>query len=127
MSATLNSHVSCEAQKKVDYYVILLDMRLYKFTALLVPEKSQPDVYNVTFPALSEIATFGDSKEDARFMAQDALELTILSKLEHGEKIPKDQKPAKLPKGAITEEILVTVNLDVKSMPITPDVKTAFA
>lgn len=102
-------------------------MKLYKFTALFVPDEEEKNVYNVTFPSLPEIATFGDSKEDARFMAQDALELIILSKLEHGEQIPRDKKPAKVPQGAFVEEILVTVNLDVKSMPLTPDVKTAFA
>ncbi len=68
-------------------------------------------------PAFPEIATFGDSIEEARFMAQDALELVVLSRLEEGETIPADKKPKTIPKNAIVEEIIVTVSHDVKASP----------
>ena len=100
-------------------------MKLYKYTAVFIPESGEDDVYNVTFPSFPEIATFGESKEEARFMAQDALELVILSRLEEGEIIPSEKKPSKLPKGAFSEEILVTVTHEVKTTPLTQDVKAA--
>ncbi|HLB60216.1 MAG TPA: type II toxin-antitoxin system HicB family antitoxin [Patescibacteria group bacterium] len=101
-------------------------MKLYKYTAVFTLEKGETDVYNVSFSALPEIATFGESKEEARFMAQDALELVILSRLEECETIPKDKKPTTIPQGAFVEEILVTVAHDVRSTLLTKDVKIAF-
>ena len=77
-------------------------MRLYKFTAVLKPEREGKNTfYQVGVPALPEIVTFGESVEEAVFMAQDALELVVLSRLEEGEVIPKDKKPVKT-RGAIT-------------------------
>ncbi|MBI4999384.1 type II toxin-antitoxin system HicB family antitoxin [Candidatus Gottesmanbacteria bacterium] len=102
-------------------------MNLYKYTAVFTPEPREEDVYNVTFPSFPEIATFGESKEEARFMAQDALELSVISRLEEGEKLPLDKKPSKLPKNAFVEEILVTIAHEVRAMPLTHDVKAAFA
>lgn len=101
-------------------------MKFYKFTTVFIPE-ARKDAYNVSVPAFPEIATCGDSIEEARFMAQDALELVVLSWLEEGEKIPSDKKPARVPKGAIVEEMLVSVAHEVSSTPFTSDVKTAFA
>ena len=92
-------------------------MKLYKYTAVFTPEPGEDEVYNVTFPALPEIATFGESLAEAHFMAQDALELVVLSRLEEGEHIPSDKKPKRLPKGAIAEEILVTISHEVKTTP----------
>ena len=103
-------------------------MRLYKYTAIFTPEVEKDEVYyNVSVPALPEITTFGESLEEAKFMAQDALELVVLSRLEEGETIPVDRKPKVLSKGAVTEEILVTVSHDVKTTPVTDYVKAAFA
>lgn len=102
-------------------------MKLYKYTAVFTPEEGQTDVYNVRFPALPEIATFGESKEEARFMAQDALELVILSRLEGGEKIPTDKKTRNISKNSFVEEMLVTVSHEVRSTLLTKDVKIAFA
>lgn len=99
-------------------------MRFFKFRVIFYPEKSQPDVYNVSVPAFPEIATFGDSLEEARFMAQDALELVVLSQLEEGEAIPKDKKPTKLPQNAKVEEIVVAVQHQVTATPAN-HVKTA--
>ena len=102
-------------------------MKIYKYTAVFTPEAGEDYVYNATFPALPEIATFGESKEEALFMAQDALELVILSRLEEGEEIPADKRPKKLAKNSFSQEILVTVVHEVNTSPLTEDVKTAIA
>lgn len=102
-------------------------MNLYKYTAIFTPERGEKDVYNVTFPSFPEIATFGESRAEAVYMAQDALELSILSRLEDGEKIPNDKKPSKLPKNSFSQEMLVTVVHEVNSSPLTQNVKTALA
>lgn len=102
-------------------------MKVYKFTVVFTPEKDEEDTYNVSVPALSEVATFGESLEEARFMAQDALELVVLSRLEDGEAIPLNKKPIKVANGSIVEDIIVTVSHEVRSTPLTPDVKTAFS
>ena len=103
-------------------------MKIYKFTVVFTPEKEKGEVYyNVSVPALPEITTFGESHPEAKYMAQDALELVILSRLEEGEEIPVNKKPKKVAKGAIVEDVLVTVSHEVKSTLITPDVKIAFA
>lgn len=102
-------------------------MKLYKYTAVFTPEPGEDRVYNVQFPALPEIATFGESKEEARFMAQDALELVVSSYLEDEEKLPVDRKPGKISRDGFSEEILVTISHEVKSTLLTPDVKTVFA
>lgn len=101
-------------------------MKLYKFAAVFVPEKGE-DGFNVRVPAFPEICTCGDSIEEARYMAQDALELVVESRLEEGESIPADKKPTHVPKGAVVEEILVSVAHEVSSTLFTPDVKAAFA
>lgn len=97
-------------------YTVLV-MQFYKFTILMIPEKDEEGVFNVTVPALPEITTFGESLEEARFMAQDALELVVLSRLEDGEVIPVDKKPKNLPKNAVIDEIIVTVSHEVKASP----------
>ena len=99
-------------------------MRFFKFTVIFTPEKDEPDTYNVTVPALPEIASFGESFEEARFMAQDALELVVLSRLEEDESIPQDKKPTRLAKNAKVEEMLVTVAHQVNATP-SSYVKTA--
>lgn len=99
-------------------------MIFFKFTVIFTPEENTADVYNVSVPALPEIATFGESFEEARFMAQDALELSILSRLEHGETIPQDKKLTKIPKNAKVEEIVVAVQHQVTATPA-KNVKTA--
>lgn len=73
-------------------------MRFFKYTVVFTPESDEPNVYNVSVPAFPEICTFGTSYEEAKFMAQDALELVILSRLEDGEEIPSDKKPKKIQK-----------------------------
>ncbi|KKS98728.1 MAG: hypothetical protein UV73_C0001G0249 [Candidatus Gottesmanbacteria bacterium GW2011_GWA2_43_14] len=80
-------------------------MRFHKFTTVFTPEEDDSEVYNVSVPALPEIHTFGCSFEEARFMAQDAMELVILSKLEQGDSIPVDKKPVKIKKNEKVEEM----------------------
>ena len=99
-------------------------MQFFKFTIVLTPEKDDDETHNVTVPAFPEIATFGESLEEARFMAQDAMELTILSRLEDGEQIPQDKKPGKIAKNAKVEEVVVTVSHQVTASTA-KDVKTA--
>lgn len=95
-----------------------MSMRFFKYTIVLNPEKEKGEVYyNVSVPALPEIATFGDSIEEARYMAQDALELVVLSRLERDEALPEDAKPKKLSKNAKVEEIVVTVAHQVNASP----------
>lgn len=101
-------------------------MKLYKFTVIFTPDEEDKNAYNVFVPALREIATCGDSVAEARFMAQDALELVVLSRLEEGEPIPANKKPSRVPKDAIVEDILVTVDHEVRSTLVTPDVKATF-
>lgn len=99
-------------------------MKLYKYTAVLEPDDGS---YHAYVPALPELHTCGETIPEARFMVQEALELVILSRLEEGEEIPQDKKPNRLPRGAVTEDILVTVDHHVHTAPLTNDVKTAFA
>lgn len=99
-------------------------MKLYKYTAVFEPDDGALHAF---VPALPELHTCGDTIEEARFMVQEALELVILSRLEEGESIPADKKIAKLPRGARSEAILVTVDHHVHTTPLTNDVKTAFA
>ena len=92
-------------------------MQFFKYTIVLTPENDESDTYNVSVPALPEIATFGESLEEARFMAQDALELVILSRLEEGEKIPSDKKPKRVPKNSKVDELIVTISHQVTATP----------
>lgn len=90
-------------------------MNFYTYTVVFWPEKDDPETFNVSIPSLPEICTFGTSIEEARFMAQDALELTILSRLEGGESIPQDKKPTRLPEGSKIEKLVVTVSHQVEA------------
>lgn len=58
--------------------------------------------YNVSVPALPEICTFGETLEEAREMARDAIQLVIAGKIEEGEEIPED-----FPSEPISERIAI--------------------
>ena len=94
-----------------------MSMNFYKYTIIMTSDTEESEAYNVSVPAFPEIATFGDSLEEARFMAQDALELVILSRLEEGEMLPKDKKPAKTLSKTIVEEIIITISHRVEATP----------
>ena len=67
-------------------------MAEYKYTVLYepVPEGG----YNVIVPAFPEICTCGDTLDEARAMAQDAIKCVIESMQEGHEPIPADSAPA---------------------------------
>jgi antitoxin HicB len=46
--------------------------------------------FNVLIPAIPEICTFGETLEEAREMARDAIRCYLESALETGEQIPND-------------------------------------
>ncbi len=67
-------------------------MSEYSYTVLFepVPEGG----YNVIVPALPEICTFGETLEEARAMALDALTCVLESMRKDNESIPSDIEPA---------------------------------
>jgi predicted RNase H-like HicB family nuclease len=67
-------------------------MRSYKYTVILQPLPEGG--YSVLVPAIPEVCTFGDTIEEARQMAEDAIRCFIESALKTGEYIPEDVEPA---------------------------------
>ena len=67
-------------------------MSEYRYTVIYepIPEGG----YNVIVPALPEICTFGDTLDEARAMAQDAIRCVIESMQKNHEPIPSDIAPA---------------------------------
>lgn len=63
----------------------------YSFTMLFEP--AEEGGYVVTCPALPGLVTEGDTMEEAREMAEDALRGYLESLLEDGESIPSDKTP----------------------------------
>ena len=51
--------------------------------------------YNVVVPAFPEICTCGDTLEEAREMAEDAIKCVLESMQKDGEPIPSDIEPAR--------------------------------
>ena len=60
----------------------------YEYTVII--EQDEDGVYIATVPALPGCNTFGDTEEEARAMAKDAITLYIEHLLEKGEPIPQD-------------------------------------
>lgn len=58
---------------------------------------------SVLVPAIPEICTFGETLEEAREMARDAIRCYLESVLETGEPIPSDLAPV------TTERVAVTI------------------
>jgi predicted RNase H-like HicB family nuclease len=65
-------------------------VKRYHYTVLFEPRE---DAYNVIVPAIPEICTFGETMQEARAMAEDAIRCYLESALKHGEPIPKDAEP----------------------------------
>jgi predicted RNase H-like HicB family nuclease len=63
-------------------------MATYRYNAVFEPLREGG--YNVVFPAIPEICTFGETLEDAKKMADDALRCYLESTLKEGGKIPQD-------------------------------------
>lgn len=72
----------------------------YRFTVIFEPLPEGG--YNVVVPAIPEICTFGETLEEARTMAKDAIRCFIESAQKTGERIPQDLEPA-------TERLAVVV------------------
>jgi predicted RNase H-like HicB family nuclease len=57
------------------------------YTIVLRPEPEGG--YTVRVPALPEVVTYGEDRDEALAMAKDAIELCLLSRAERGEEIPE--------------------------------------
>jgi antitoxin HicB len=66
-------------------------MKIYRYAVIFEPLKEGG--YNVFFPAIPEICTFGETLEEARGIAEDALRCYLESALKEGEPIPEDKEP----------------------------------
>jgi predicted RNase H-like HicB family nuclease len=76
----------------------------YPFTVIYEPLKEGG--FNVVFPAIPEICTFGQTLKEAREMAKDALRCYLESALKSGELIPR--KPLKR---VLKEKVAVSLSL----------------
>jgi antitoxin HicB len=74
-------------------------MRILNFTVVMTPDITGG--YVVTCPALPGLVTEGDTLEEARAMATDAIQGYLESLKKDGEPIPKDE--------SITEQLAVEV------------------
>ena len=63
--------------------------RFLTYQVVLSPE-SDRSAYNVSVPALPGCLTFGEDVQEALAMAKEAMELTIESILDDGERLPQD-------------------------------------
>lgn len=63
-------------------------MKIYNYTVFFEPLAEGG--YNVIVPAIPEICTFGETLEEARAMAEDAIRCYLESATELGEPIAKD-------------------------------------
>lgn len=73
-------------------FTIEEEMREYSFTVLYEPLPEGG--YNVIVPALPEICTFGETLDEAREMAMDAIKCVIESMRADNEPIPSDIEPS---------------------------------
>jgi antitoxin HicB len=67
-------------------------MKIYNYTVIFEPLSEGG--YNVFIPAIPEICTFGQTLNEAREMATDAIKCFIESALKTGESIPEDCQPS---------------------------------
>ena len=74
-------------------------MSKYQYTVLFEPQEGG---FNVIVPAIPEICTFGETMQEARAAAEDAIRCYLESAIKNGEPIPEDAQPAQ-------ERIAVTV------------------
>ncbi len=77
-------------------------MREYKYTVFYEP--AEEGGYLISVPAMPEICTEGDTIEEARAMAEDAIRLVIESNIKRNEPIPEDVAIDKEP---IKEQVAV--------------------
>jgi antitoxin HicB len=67
-------------------------MKVYNYTVIFEPLKDGG--YDVVVPAIPEICTFGETREEARAMAEEAIKCYLESALKEGELIPEDKEPS---------------------------------
>lgn len=72
----------------------------YGYTTLFEPMPEGG--FNVLVPAIPEICTFGETLEEAREMARDAIRCYLESALKTGEPIPRDVAEITTEKVAVT-------------------------
>ena len=68
-------------------------MAEYQYTVLF--EQLPEGGYQVVVPALPEIVTYGETLDEARAMAADAIKCVLESMRKHNEPIPADIDPAR--------------------------------
>ena len=66
-------------------------MNKYQYTVFFEP---QDGGFNVIVPAIPEICTFGETMDEARTAAEDAIRCYLESAIKNGEPIPADAEPA---------------------------------
>ena len=62
-------------------------------TYTIVLEPAEEGGFIVHVPALPEVATCGDTEDEALAMAREAIELVLEHRLSRGEEIPVEQEP----------------------------------
>jgi antitoxin HicB len=67
-------------------------MKIYNYTVIF--EQLKEGGYNVIVPAIPEICTHGETKEEARAMVEDALRCYLESAIKEKEQIPEDKTPS---------------------------------
>ena len=80
--------------------MIMQQSIVYNFT--VVYEQLSTGGFNVIVPAIPEICTYGETLEEAREMAKDAVQCYVESAIKAGEAIPQDVKPT-------VEELAITL------------------
>jgi predicted RNase H-like HicB family nuclease len=78
----------------------------YSYTVIYEPLKEGG--FNVIFPAIPEICTFGQNLKEAREMAKDALRCYLESAFKSKEIIPQKPQPYKKP---IKEKVAISFSL----------------
>lgn len=79
-----------------------MDITEYRYTVVFEP--AEEGGFVVTAPALPGLVTEGDSLEEARKMAKDAIRGYLESLRKHGEEIPLEQGEP------VTERVLVSLS-----------------
>ena len=64
-----------------------------EYTVILTPAESDEGGFCITVPALPEIATQAETREEALAMARDAIELSLAYRRDEGLPIPDDATP----------------------------------
>jgi antitoxin HicB len=67
-------------------------LKAYNYTVIFEPVTEGG--YNVVVPAIPEICTFGETMEEARAMAEDAIRCYLESAIAGREPIPEDKEPS---------------------------------